>query len=196
MNDFMNSIVNHALIFASIAHRGQKRKYTDEPYIVHCYEVVKILEAHNSEAFYNKAYNDMSPFYKPIPDCVLAAAAMHDVIEDTNLTEQDIEIVFGEEISGLVIALTDYPVSLCNREMRKKMDRERIATSSNYVKSIKCADLISNTNSIVEHDPNFARVYLKEKELLLKESLIGAYEPLYQQAIDSLNNAKAKLGMT
>ena len=47
------------------------------------------------------------------------------------------------------------------------MDRQRLADSSREVQTIKVADLIDNTPSIVEHDPDFARVYLREKRDLL-----------------------------
>jgi hypothetical protein len=44
---------------------------------------------------------------------------------------------------------------------------ERAMTTHNDLVTIKCADLISNTSSIVKHDPKFAEVYLEEKRLLL-----------------------------
>lgn len=47
------------------------------------------------------------------------------------------------------------------------MDRQRLAESSREVQTIKVADLIDNTPSIVQHDPDFARVYLREKRDLL-----------------------------
>jgi len=47
------------------------------------------------------------------------------------------------------------------------MDRQRLADSSREVQTIKVADLIDNTPSIVQHDPDFARVYLREKRDLL-----------------------------
>jgi hypothetical protein len=55
-----------------------------------------------------------------------------------------------------------------NRAKRKNMDREHIAKASLQAKTIKLADLIDNTRSIVEHDPKFAKVYLTEKALLLE----------------------------
>lgn len=54
-----------------------------------------------------------------------------------------------------------------NRAARKKLDREHLAKATPEVKTIKLADLIHNTESIVAHDPKFAEVYLEEKRALL-----------------------------
>jgi hypothetical protein len=54
-----------------------------------------------------------------------------------------------------------------NRAERKAAGRVRLAAAPGWVQTIKCADLISNTSSIVMHDPQFAGVYLEEKRLLL-----------------------------
>jgi hypothetical protein len=55
-----------------------------------------------------------------------------------------------------------------NRKARKAIDRERLAHAPVSAKTIKLADLIDNASSIVEHDKNFARIYLAEKEALLE----------------------------
>jgi hypothetical protein len=54
-----------------------------------------------------------------------------------------------------------------NRAQRKAAGRARLAAAPDWVQTIKCADLISNTASIVQHDPAFAVVYIEEKRLLL-----------------------------
>lgn len=54
------------------------------------------------------------------------------------------------------------------RKHRKAKDREHTAKASPQAKTIKLADLIDNTRSIVERDPEFAKVYLAEKALLLE----------------------------
>jgi hypothetical protein len=58
-----------------------------------------------------------------------------------------------------------------NREIRKRIDREHTAQAPAIVKTIKLADLIDNSRSIIAHDPDFAHVYLREKRLLLDEAL-------------------------
>ena len=64
-----------------------------------------------------------------------------------------------------VILLSDFETG--NRTERKAASRERLANAPGWVQTIKCADLISNTSSIVKHDPKFAVTYLEEKRLLL-----------------------------
>lgn len=149
-----DKIVQDALLFATAAHAACKqiRKYTGEPYIVHPIEVVDIIER----------------YVKHTPE-MLAAAYLHDVLEDTGVEYGTLREVFGVEVADMVLWLTDVSKPEDgNRSTRKEMDRMRIALAPADVQTIKVADLISNTRSIVAHDINFARVYLHEKDLLLK----------------------------
>jgi hypothetical protein len=147
----MVSLVNKAFAFAAKAHGSQKRKYTGEPYINHPYEVMDIVAS------------------VPHTEQMLAAALLHDVLEDTDATEDQIRDEFGETVLELVKWLTDVSKpSDGNRAMRKALDRAHIAKAPAEAKTIKLADLISNTKSIVKHDKDFAKVYLNEKALLLK----------------------------
>ena len=146
-------LVEKARVFATAAHAAvaQKRKYTGEPYIVHPAEVVSILRGRDF-----------------VTDEMLAAAWLHDVVEDTNVTPLDIDEMFGREVALLVMYLTDSPHSVGNRARRKEIDTRRLADAPAEAQSIKLADIISNTSSIVQHDPDFAKVYLKEKADLLE----------------------------
>jgi (p)ppGpp synthase/HD superfamily hydrolase len=139
-----------ALDFATAAHTGQKRKYTGEDYIVHPMEVAEIVKT--------VAYT---------PE-MIAAALLHDVVEDTDASLEDILHRFGSAVADLVRDLTDVSQPEDgNRATRKALDRAHTAQASAAAKTIKLADLISNSRSIVEFDPKFAKVYLKEKALLL-----------------------------
>jgi (p)ppGpp synthase/HD superfamily hydrolase len=147
------NIVGAARLFAIAAHGAidQRRKYTHEPYIVHPGEVVMILLEHGIEC----------------PE-ILAAAWLHDVVEDTAVTIDTICDEFGEEVAILVAGLTDVSKPEDgNRAARKEIDRKHTSAQSPDCKTIKLADLISNTRSIVERDPEFAKIYLAEKRLLL-----------------------------
>lgn len=135
--------------FATHWHGSQVRKYTGEPYIEHCREIVEILKG------------------VPHTDDMLAAAWLHDVLEDTKCDSRSIYQEFGFDVVSMVIALTDCRKSVGNRTMRKGIDRRRLTRASAEVQTIKLADLISNTKSIVEHDPKFAKVYLAEARMLL-----------------------------
>jgi (p)ppGpp synthase/HD superfamily hydrolase len=138
--------------FAAAAHArvGQLRKYTGTPYIEHPRAVADLVRgvAHTPE--------------------MLAAAWLHDTIEDTGATHEELYYAFGPVVARLVTELTDVSKpSDGNRKARKALDREHLAIASPPAKTIKLADLIDNTRSIVANDPKFARVYLEEKRLLL-----------------------------
>jgi (p)ppGpp synthase/HD superfamily hydrolase len=148
------SIVQKAQIFAIAAHAAvqQKRKYTNEPYIVHPAEVASIV------ASVPGSTEDM-----------VAAAWLHDVVEDTGVTSFDIHMNFGPEIAALVGWLTDVSKPEDgNRAKRKAIDREHTAQAPAEAQTIKLADLISNSKSIMQYDPDFAMTYLEEKRMLLE----------------------------
>lgn len=138
--------------FAACAHRTQVRKYTGEPYIVHCAEVASLLRLHVDHVSLH----------------MLQAAWLHDTVEDTDVTAEQIYDVFGRNVWRMVLGLTDAaPPSLGNRTTRKAFERDRLASESAEVQTIKCCDLISNTKTIAVNDPKFAKVYLREKREIL-----------------------------
>jgi guanosine-3',5'-bis(diphosphate) 3'-pyrophosphohydrolase len=146
------TIVERARVFATAAHAavGQVRKYTFEPYIVHPAEVAKIVrDAGGSEA-------------------MVAAAWLHDTVEDTGVTIETIRAEFGVEVAELVGWLTDVSrPEHGNRAHRKALDRAHSAAAPAEAQTVKLADLIANTRSIMAHDVAFAKTYLEEKRLLL-----------------------------
>lgn len=180
-NELMN-LVQRADAFAEKAHDDVKqvRKYTGEPYINHPREVRAILLKYASG---------------PITQEQEAAALLHDTIEDTNVTAADIEREFGHEVANLVGWLTDISKPEDgNRRTRKSLDLQHTAGAPAAAKSIKLADLISNGISIVQHDQNFARVYLREKSALMQVLKQG--DPgLYAEAERVLKDGLSKLGM-
>jgi (p)ppGpp synthase/HD superfamily hydrolase len=160
-------IIEKARVFATAAHAAaaQLRKYTNEPYIVHPAEVASIinnLEGASAE--------------------MVAAAWLHDVVEDTGVTIEIIRAEFGEKVAELVGWLTDASrPEQGNRATRKAIDRAHTAMASAEAQTIKLADLISNCSSIKEHDANFAKTYFEEKRLLL-EVLTKGDKTLYERA--------------
>jgi (p)ppGpp synthase/HD superfamily hydrolase len=174
----MEEIVQKALGFATKAHGEQKRKYTGEPYINHPVAVMNILK-------------DLG-----FHESVLCAALLHDVVEDTPVKIQEIEEAFGPVITRMVLDLTDVYTAESfpniRRKERKMLECYRILKIGGNAKSIKLADLIDNSISILEHDPGFAKVYIKEKEELLFV-LDGGDQRLMQMAVKSMLEAKKKL---
>lgn len=171
------NLVEGALAFATEAHGriGQVRKYSGEPYINHPIEVMAIVK---TAARYT--------------DVMLAASLLHDTIEDTSVTRYDVEREFGPEVATMVMELTDQ----ChdgNRAARKAAEAARLGTISGDAQTVKLADLISNSASIVEHDPGFAMKYLREKMRILEVMTAG--DPgLYKRAVGQVDAARESIG--
>ena len=164
------AVVKKALEFATEAHKGQVRKYTGEPYIAHPIEVMGLLK---------QVVDD--------PE-MHAAALLHDVVEDTPVSIKEIKDEFGPRVAALVSDLTDVSKPEDgNRAARKELDRQHSAQASPEAQTIKLADLISNSKSIMEHDPKFAKVYMREKTALL-EVLVQGHPTLHKQASDIVSS--------
>lgn len=154
---------------------GQKRKYTNEHYWIHPIEVSQIVAS------------------VPHTEEMLIAALGHDQLEDTKMTSETVERFFGPVVLELILGLTDISMPQDgNRSVRKAIDRAHTAMQSPACKTIKLADLISNSKSICEHDKDFAKVYIKEKELLL-EVLKEGDQTLWDQANEIVQKAKKEL---
>lgn len=147
------SIVERARVFATAAHAAVKqvRKYTFEPYIVHPADVASIVASVGGT-----------------PEMV-AAAWLHDVVEDTGVSIEIIEAEFGKEVSELVKWLTNVANPTDgNRAHRVGIECRHVAEAPASAKTIKLADIISNCASIIVNDPAFAKVYLAEKRRFLE----------------------------
>jgi len=140
-----------AVDIARRAHEGQLRKYTGEPYLVHPFAVAGLVASVSAD------------------DDMIVAAILHDVVEDSAISLHTINGVFGQRIALLVEDLTDVSrPSDGNRAVRRAIDRAHTTSACVEAKTIKLADLIDNTKSIVAFDPEFAKIYMAEKRLLLK----------------------------
>lgn len=163
-----------AIEFAKEAHKGQKRKYTGEDYIYHPLSVIAILGSIRN--INEKEHEEM-----------LIAAALHDTVEDTPVTIMDISREFGNTVANLVMEVTDVSKeSDDNRAVRKQLDLEHLSKASKIGQTIKLADLIDNTSSILECDQIFAKVYMQEKRELLKVLKRG-HPTLWDIATDIVN---------
>lgn len=141
-----------AMMFAREAHKAQRRKYTNNPYTDHLAEVAGIVAT-------------VAP--PDLADMMVSVAWLHDCVEDQGVTVPSLRAAFGDAVADGVRLLSDLEKG--NRAERKAMSRDRLANAPGWVQTIKCADLISNTSSIVMHDPKFAAVYIEEKRLLLAQ---------------------------
>ena len=161
----MSFLAYEAMCFAREVHKNQRRKYTNDPYTVHLAEVAAITSA-------------------VIPGQAFQAIAwLHDCVEDQGVTYLALANNFGRIVADHVMLLSDLETG--NRAERKAASRVRLSAAPAAVQTIKVADLISNTQSIVQHDPKFAVTYLEEKRLLL-DVLTKADKRLVQIAREQL----------
>lgn len=140
------SNLEKAITFATKAHRNQVRKYSGDPYITHPLAVMEIVATvhHTAE--------------------MLMAAVLHDVVEDTDVTIQDVCDEFGTVVGMYVEYLTDISKPEDgNRAQRKQMDAYHYARGPAEAQTIKVADFIHNTADIYKNDPRFWEVYKHEK---------------------------------
>lgn len=149
----MSTLILRAHAFATGAHAAVKqvRKYTGQSYMEHPKAVARIVAT------------------VPHTPQMIAAALLHDVVEDTGVTLDLVREEFGLVVSDLVYWLTDKSKPEDgNRETRKAIDRAHLTAAPPEAQTIKLADLLDNTATINEHDPEFAKVYRREKEALLR----------------------------
>lgn len=122
--------------FAAKKHAQQKRKgELGEPYMNHLLEVAELVAASSHELDTN----------------LVIAALLHDTVEDTDVTLQELEESFGSDVAGLVAEVTDDRA--LPKEARKKVQVETAHKKSKRAQTLKLADKISNLRSILASPP-------------------------------------------
>lgn len=124
-------IVEKAILFAAKAHEGQVRKGTDIPYITHPYAVGMILMKYGCK------------------EELVAAGLLHDTVEDTEVTIDEISEQFGEEAASIVAGCSEPDKSL-SWEERKHQTIQYLRDASEEVRLVACADKLHNLRSIRE----------------------------------------------
>lgn len=130
------ALILRASVFAAHKHRNQRRKDQEaSPYINHPLTLASVLAGEAG-----------------ITDgATLCAALLHDTIEDTATTAQELEIAFGPEIAGIVQEVTDD--KRLTKVERKRLQVEHAATISDKAKRVKLADKISNLRDVAASPP-------------------------------------------
>ncbi len=166
----MENLLQQLTDFATRAHGSQRRKFADEPYINHPVRVMETCREYTQDI------------------CLLAAALLHDVLEDTSTSKEQmrdfLKSVMSNEDSirtlNIVVELTDvytkeqYPD--LNRRQRKAKESERLAGVSAQAQNIKYADIIDNSKNISNAETGFARIVLHEYKNLVKVMNAGNAE--------------------
>lgn len=131
----MNKLIA-AIAFAADKHRHQRRKdHEGSPYINHPISLANVLA--------NEAGVE--------DERVLVAAVLHDTVEDTETTEQELLRVFGKDVADIVMEVTDDKD--LPKDERKRLQIEHAAHISRRAKLVKLADKICNVRDIVTSPP-------------------------------------------
>jgi len=148
------SLLDRAIIFAVRAHAGTERRGKGFPYIVHPLEAVEIVATMTRDQE------------------LLAAAALHDTVEDTDVTIEQIRAEFGDRIASLVASESDtFEASVSEEQSwhaRKQAAIDRLARASHDAKIVALGDKLSNMRAI-------ARDYARQGDALW--SLFHAKDP-------------------
>lgn len=127
-------LLDRAIVFAVRAHAGTERRGKGFPYIVHPMEAVEIVAT-------------MTPDQE-----LLAAAALHDTVEDTDVSVEQIRDEFGDRVAELVAMESDEPHqsrdSIENWRARKQTAIDRLARASRDAKIVALGDKLSNMRAI------------------------------------------------
>lgn len=155
----MDDLIMRAARFAEVAHRGVARK------------------GEHAEAYINhpaRVAGQTAVLHGATP-AMVAAAFLHDTVEDTPVTVEQIGAEFGLEVAVLVDHLTDQYASgpgKFNRKTRKRLEAERLGRAPADAQAIKALDVIDNLRTTPleeDSDYQFAMVFLREKLYLLDQ---------------------------
>ena len=130
MKGSIPSLVRRARAFAALRHAGQRRKGDGKPFITHPVAVGRILERQG------------------LPEAVVAAGLLHDVLEDTPTPSSEIARLFGRRVASMVEEVTE-PDKRHSWEYRKRAYLRRLKKASRGALAISCADKLHNTASLL-----------------------------------------------
>lgn len=158
----MSVMIDRALEYAARAHQGQVRKGTDIPYISHPYAVGLILQEARCK-----------------PE-IVAAGILHDTLEDTAVTYDDLVRLFGQQVADIVLGCSEPDKSL-SWEERKEHTVQYLKTAPQEVRMVACADKLHNVRSTL-------RAMEAEGEQVWKRFKRGKKQQTwyYRQLIESL----------
>lgn len=148
-------IILKALRFSAEKHSDQRRRDSkSSPYINHPIQVAETLWKVGGVR----------------DDALLVAAILHDTIEDTDATPEEIKREFGEEVLGLVLEVTD-DKSL-PKEVRKQLQIENAAKKSPRAKLLKLADKLCNVHDLIHSPPSSWSLKRRQEYLTWSEKVV------------------------
>jgi (p)ppGpp synthase/HD superfamily hydrolase len=158
-------IVERAKEYATLKHTGQLRKMNKEPFIIHPQDVAELAESTKD-------------------DEIIAAAWLHDVVEDTGTTLEEICSEFGNRIAGLVDEVTKKAEEQGSRTKREYY-HEKVRHITSDALTLKLLDRLSNICSVVEDLANIDKPIYNKKEVI-------DFAKYYRQQTDFIFNGLEK----
>lgn len=149
--------------WATEAHEGQTRKSTNLPYITHPIGVGDILKSHGFDS------------------SVVLAGILHDTIEDTSVTYEDIVNKFGQEVADIVAEVSE-DKSLATWEERKQGYKNNLSVASREARAVACADKIHNMQDTISEVTTKGQdawgVFKRPPETIM--GMYEGYVPIFQ----------------
>ena len=171
-----------AYIFAEEKHKGQKRKFSDLDYFIHCKMVARRVESLTKN------------------ENLIITALLHDTIEDTDTTYEEIKKEFGKEIADLVQELTSDKDKI--KEIGKKdYLRNKLNVISNEALIVKLADREHNIKFLIEDSDlsskeamSFLKKYYNETKYIIQDIYTDEESREVKELIRSIKNILKKMG--
>ncbi len=178
-----NQLLEKALIIATEKHKGQIRKGDGRPYILHPIEVMMTLYK------YKKSKNHI---------LIAIVCILHDAVEDTDLTIEEVAEIFGYLVAGLVQELTN------DKEKIEKMGKavyllDKMSNMSSYGLRIKLGDRLVNVNDMENMTPDFIKDNIDQTNFILdglvknKVKLTNTHKKLIKDIKKTLKKYSLKL---
>lgn len=153
LKNILEAMEKQAKEYATQKHSKQKRKFSGEPYVEHPKRVAELIRKYKSSK--NK-------------DELISAALLHDTIEDTDTTEEDLKKLFGGLITSLVKELSS------EKEQIEKIGKDdylsgKMLDMSSWALTIKLADRLDNVSDLLDSNEKFRDRYSKETKSILQK---------------------------
>ena len=162
--------------FAARAHAGQKRKgAAGEPYINHLIEVAELVAASGFDADVN----------------LIMACFLHDVVEDTKITPQEISQTFNADVASLVMEVTDDKA--LPKQTRKAIQVQTASHKSVRAQALKIADKISNLRALIDSPPPDWTIQRKREYFDWARAVVSGLTAPDQQLLQLFNQTYQRI---
>lgn len=163
------TLYEKALQVAALAHRDQVRKHDGSPYVVHPIMVARLLEQHG------------------FTETVMAAGLVHDVLEDSPMTDIELRAILGEEVVAIVTAVSEDKA--LSWEERKEKYVDAVVAAGEAVWAVSVADKVHNAACLIAHHQKIGPVVWqvfnrgKEQKVWFERLLLTKLRDVWQHPL-------------